>query len=628
LFSPPHIIDDKVKEMGIHRQVRRIVLSPAAEERDWCWLSLDYGFGENAVVSLADIYSAKLSGKRYLPVAGGWVDTRAVDLEPLLGGSGNPIAAQLAKSAIRLKLSRADILRLQAFAGPDVDFSIQTSGGEGGASDAGETLRRLLHMAPATVIKELSGLSGQLREYQHRGVEWLAYLFENRLGGLLCDEMGLGKTHQIMGLMVWLFTKKAEKAPFLVICPTTVISHWERKIREFAPALRPVVYHGVDRELDDALAPGTAIITSYGILLRDAERLAKVRFSVAAFDEAQALKNTATKTYAGARVLSAAMKVAVTGTPVENRLMDLKALMDLAVPGYLGSDSFFLARYENTGSERVRELRKLSGPFTLRRTKAKVLSELPEKIEDIRYCRLTETQVRLYRDAVATRRTGLLAVLEQEDQAIPYLHIFALLTLLKQICNHPASVTGERVHPGKNHLDSGKWQVFAELVDACLENDRKIVVFSQFVKMIDIIEAYLKEKGIGYAGITGKTRNRGREIDRFNNEGDCRVFVGSLKAGGSGIDLIGGSVVIHYDRWWNAAKEDQATDRVHRIGQTRGVQVFKLVTEGTLEEKISTIIDRKRKLMMDAVKEDDPAALKTFTRQELMDLLALPAMDV
>ena len=165
-------------------------------------------------------------------------------------------------------------------------------------------------------------------------------------------------------------------------------------------------------------------------------------------------------------------------------------------------------------------------------------------------------------------------------------------------------------------------------MDACLENDRKIVVFSQFLKMIDIIEAYLKEKGIGYAGITGKTRNRGREIDRFNNEGDCRVFVGSLKAGGSGIDLIGGSVVIHYDRWWNAAKEDQATDRVHRIGQTRGVQVFKLVTEGTLEEKISTIIGRKRKLMMDAVKEDDPAALKTFTRQELMDLLALPAMDV
>jgi SNF2 family DNA or RNA helicase len=298
--------------------------------------------------------------------------------------------------------------------------------------------------------------------------------------------------------------------------------------------------------------------------------------------------------------------------------------MDLTVPGYLGSDNFFARRYESEGANRLGELRQLVGPFTMRRTKKVVLAELPEKIEDIRYCRLTETQVRLYRDAVDTRRTSLLRALEHEDEAIPYIHIFALLTLLKQICNHPASISKDGFDPGKGTMDSGKWEVFAELVDACLENGQKIVVFSQFVKMIEIITRHLKNKGIGFAGITGQTRNRGREIDRFNEDENCRVFVGSLKAGGSGIDLIAGSVVIHYDRWWNAAKEDQATDRVHRIGQTRGVQVFKLVTEGTLEEKISTIIDRKRKLMADVIKDDDPGMLKTFSREELIDLLSLP----
>ncbi|MCD6586323.1 MAG: SWF/SNF helicase family protein, partial [Desulfobacteraceae bacterium] len=217
-----------------------------------------------------------------------------------------------------------------------------------------------------------------------------------------------------------------------------------------------------------------------------------------------------------------------------------------------------------------------------------------------------------------------LHALENEDEAIPYIHIFALLTLLKQICNHPASIVKKGFDTGKGPLDSGKWEVFEELVDACLENGQKIVIFSQFVKMIEIITRYLKNKGIGFASITGQTRNRGREIDRFNEDEDCRVFVGSLKAGGSGIDLIGGSVVIHYDRWWNAAKEDQATDRVHRIGQTRGVQVFKLVTEGTLEEKISAIIDRKRKLMADVIQDDNSGTLKTFSRQDLIDLLSLP----
>jgi superfamily II DNA or RNA helicase len=616
-FSPPNIIDERVAQLAIFRDISRVVITPSAEDRDWCWLSVEYGFGENGAVSLTDIYQAKLSGKRYLSVAGGWVDTRAIDLETVLGGADNSLTRQLAGSKTQIQLSRANLLRLQAATGKALEIREETQ-----TDCAG--IRTLLNMVPALPVKGLDGFASVLREYQHKGLEWMTFLFENGFGGLLCDEMGLGKTHQVMGLMVWLMKVKKERFPFLVICPTTVISHWERKITEYAPALHPIVYHGTDRELTNGNAPGTVLITSYGILMRDIRRLSKINFSLAAFDEAQFIKNTATKTYAAALDLNAIMKIAVTGTPIENRLGDLKALMDLTVPGYLGSDNFFVHRYESEGVNRLKELRQLVGPFTMRRTKNVVLAELPEKIEDIRYCLLTVSQVRLYRDAVDTRRTGLLRALDQEDEAIPYIHIFALLTLLKQICNHPASISKEGFDPGIGPLDSGKWEVFEELVDTCLENGQKIVVFSQFVKMIEIIIQHLKNKAIGFACITGQTRNRGREIDRFNEDDDCRVFVGSLKAGGSGIDLIAGSVVIHYDRWWNAAKEDQATDRVHRIGQARGVQVFKLVTEGTLEEKISTIIDRKRKLMADVIKDDDPGTLKTFSREELIDLLSLP----
>jgi SNF2 family DNA or RNA helicase len=230
----------------------------------------------------------------------------------------------------------------------------------------------------------------------------------------------------------------------------------------------------------------------------------------------------------------------------------------------------------------------------------------------------------LYRQAISGRGKGLLKSLQQGDSDIPYIHIFALLTLLKQICNHPASIPHSEEVAGDQPLDSGKWELFVELLETCLENGLKIVVFSQFVKMIEIIVNYFDSRDIITAGITGKTRHRGHQIDRFNNDPECRVFVGSLKAGGSGIDLTGGSVVIHYDRWWNAAKEDQATDRVHRIGQTRGVQVFKLVTEGTLEEKISAIIAKKKKLMGDVIAEDDPGLLKSFSREDLIDLIKMP----
>lgn len=626
IFSPPNIVDESVHRLKIHRKYDRIELVPSAMDRDWCWLSVSYGFGKNVRVSLSDIYRARLSGKRYLPVENGWVDTRSVDVGTLTGQPGSTLSGQIDAGHDILRMSCMDLLRMQAASEVPLAVSEKGDGEEYGR------IRSILEMRVPESFEALPGMAGSLRLYQRRGAQWLAFLHENRFGGMLCDEMGLGKTHQVMALMAWLTEKRKKPAPALVVCPTTVISHWARKIREHASALRPVVYWGADRELADMSVPGRVLITSYGILMRDITVLEKFRFSVAAFDEAQYIKNPATKSYRAARTLTADLKIAVTGTPVENRAVDLKALMDLVLPGYLGTDDMFRLHYESGDRGRHAELRRLIRPFTLRRTKVAVLDELPEKIEDIRYCRLTDTQVKLYRDAIDARGSGLLSRLEDGDADIPYIHIFALLSLLKQICNHPASIRTDsqnrpetlQTGPGNGTMGSGKWDLFVELVDTCLENGEKIVVFSQFIPMVNLILDHMKNKGVQTASITGSTRKRGEEIERFNTDPDCRVFVGSLKAGGSGIDLTGGSVVIHYDRWWNAAKEDQATDRVHRIGQTRGVQVFKLVTEGTLEEKIDALIRRKKKMAGEVIAEDDPGGLKNFTRDDLIGLLAMP----
>ncbi|MFO8085767.1 MAG: DEAD/DEAH box helicase [Desulfobacterales bacterium] len=621
IFSPPNIVDQSVSRLQIHREPTHLEIESApigSGEHDWCWLHFRYGFSENISVSLKDIYNARNEGKRFFPVNGGWVDVEAVNLENLCSSIGGDIRTQLASSEKKLKLNRIELLRLQAMFDKPIKINAPTK-------PESLLIRSIMEMRPTEPATGYENLTTSLRRYQQNGVDWLAFLYQNRFGGLLCDEMGLGKTHQVMALMVWLFRVKKQHSPFLVVCPTTVISHWLRKICEHASTLVPMLYHGTDRDLENMKTPGTVLITSYGILLRDIDQLEKMHFSVAVFDEAQCIKNPETKSYSAANVLKADMKIGVTGTPIENRLADLKALMDLAVPGYLGSDHQFQQRYEWGAKHRRKQLRKLISPFVLRRTKSAVLDELPEKIEDIRYCRLTETQVKLYREAVSGHGRGLIRQLQYENADIPYIHIFALLTLLKQICNHPASVCRDRgIHADNLILDSGKWDLFTELVNTCLENDRKIVVFSQFVAMIDMIVKHLENQKISTAVITGKTRKRSEQIDKFNNDPDCKVFVGSLKAGGSGIDLTGGSVVIHYDRWWNAAREDQATDRVHRIGQTRGVQVFKLVTEGTLEEKISAIIDRKKKLMSDVIFEDDPGLLNSFTRQELIELLTVP----
>ena len=621
LTNGPFVVDDSVRGFRILKEYDRIQIRPEALDLDWYWLSVDYGYG-NQEISLAEIVKTRKAGQRFIKSDEGWIDCASETFRDLEDIAADMRIENRSDSKERIGLSPMNLFRLQAQSRQPLEIT--------GRDKAVIPLRQMLALKPVEPLPPPAGLHSILRSYQELGTEWIHFLYQNRFGGLLCDDMGLGKTHEVMAFLVGLREKETAPEPFIVVCPTTVLSHWNNIVRRYAPSLNPVIYHGKERDLDKALAGHPLLLTSYGILRNDVEALETLNFSVAVFDEIQNLKNTQTVSYQSACRIRARMKLGLTGTPIENRLEELKALLDLTLPGYLGKDADFEHRYVKPietleDEERRVQLSNLVAPFTLRRKKESVLHDLPEKIEDMRICTLSEDQVKLYRDAVSAKGNRLLENLRQEGTAIPYIHIFALLNLLKQICNHPALI--EDKIDDYQDFQSGKWDLFKELLEESLESGQKVVIYSQFLKMIQIMEKHLAQEAIDFVSLTGKTVNREKVIQRFNQDPHCRVFVGSLKAGGVGIDLVAASVVIHYDRWWNAAKEDQATDRVHRIGQKRGVQVFKLVTEGTLEEKIAAIIEKKRNLMDSVIEESDPALMKSFTREELMELLTIPQWE-
>jgi superfamily II DNA or RNA helicase len=480
-------------------------------------------------------------------------------------------------------------------------------------------------------LVDLSGFQSRLRPYQEIGVRWLWFLYCHGLSGLLCDEMGLGKTHQAMGLLCAIqnaHQEQMEKVKYLVVCPTSVIYHWEDLLKRFLPGMKISVYHGMGRRLEDEF---DLLLTSYGTLRSEKKPLAKIDFELAIFDEIQVAKNTQSQTHRALKNINAHMHLGLTGTPIENRLLELKALFDLVIPNYLPGEAIFKEHFVNPieksqDPERKFLLSRLIKPFILRRKKSEVLLELPEKIEEISYCPLSDEQKTLYKETVLAHQKALEKELMDPSKPVPYIHIFSLLTKLKQICDHPSLLT-EDVESYKKH-SSGKWDLFVELLEETRDSGQKLVVFSQYLHMLDIIELYLKEKKIGFAGIRGSTRNRKEQLERFKEDPKCEVFVASLQAAGVGIDLVSASVVIHYDRWWNPAKENQATDRVHRIGQKRGVQVFKMVTKNTIEEHIHRLIEKKLGLMEGVIGFDEHDRIKGLDREELVELLRLMNQDI
>jgi superfamily II DNA or RNA helicase len=602
---------DSRRPLAILREPNVVTLEPAACERSWYWLSVRYGFG-NASISLEDVLRARREGITHLETESGLVDVHAPAFNVIAALEGR------ASEAGRVRLSGAETLRLVLSAGGDVRIE--------GTAAGRKPLERLLDNAPTHESADPVGLAAPLRPYQRKGLDWLSFLSENDLGGLLCDDMGLGKTHQAMALMLGLRaaarrSKPSQRWRSLVVAPTTVMTHWRDKLKAHAPDLDVVLHHGSARSAQDALANADVVVTSYGVLRNDVGAFADANLDLMILDEVQHLKNPDTLGHRAAAAVQCRLKLGLTGTPIENTVADLKALLDLVLPGYLGSNAAFQRFYVDRGPQGIADLRRVVSPFTLRRLKADVLRELPEKIEDVRTCRLSDDQIGLYRDAIDSRG-ALVATLGNRSERLPYVHVFALLTLLKRICNHPALALGRL--DDHESFQSGKWDLFRELLGEALDAGRKVVVFTQFLGMIELCSRHLTKLEVAHVSLTGASRDRGEIVRRFNHDDECRVFLGSLKAGGTPIDLTGGSVVIHYDRWWNAAREDQATDRVYRMGQNKAVSVLKLVTEGTLEEKISAMIENKRALANDVVRVDDPGDSKRFSREELIELLEPP----
>ena len=521
-----------------------------------------------------------------------------------------------------LQVDALGLMRLKASIG-DFDQFV-------GSSQILDRIRSKIEYNPNLQQPDIANTRLRLRQYQQEGLRWFWWLYKNQIHGLLADDMGLGKTHQAMALMSAIqqdeqsLSKAEIRQPvFLVICPTTVLEHWADKVHEFAPNLKPLLYHGPRRmsSLGKMGAAYQLMITSYGVLLRDIKKLSEISWHAVILDEAHFVKNNNTATYQAACRLNSRIRLCLTGTPMENHLGELKNLFDFLVPGYLGSDEYFRKNFilpiQNKDVETELALQKLIHPLKLRRTKKQVLQDLPAKVEDIRHCSLSQEQVRLYRSIIQMRAKPLLNQISDDSSPVPYLHVFAILQLLKQVCNHPALLKDSGAY--QEHA-SGKFELLKEIIEESLNSGNKIVIFSQYVKMIEIIGAYCKDQGIGHVLMTGQTRNRGRTIDRFQNDQDIKIFAGSLMAGGIGIDLTAASVVVHYDRWWNASKEDQATDRVHRIGQKKFVQVMKLVTRGTLEEKIDRMISKKQSIFNKFI-ENDEEIFKSLSRHDLMELL-------
>lgn len=531
----------------------------------------------------------------------------------------NQLGASRFKKENTVDLSILEWIKLQAFEDIEPPSDKTKEGRES------LKLLRYLQSFQTDDTLNLKGFKSQLRPYQYIGTKWLWFLYVHSLSGLLCDEMGLGKTHQAMALLASSFNdhhKGCKK--YLIVCPTSVIYHWEQLLEKFLPNVRVLVFYGVQRSLEGFCDRSDILLTSYGTLRSEQKILKGIDFKIAIYDELQIAKNAASQTHKALKSIKASMKLGLTGTPIENRLVELHSLFDVILPGYLPKESvykdmFVSAIEKNQDRGKIKLLRGLINPFVLRRKKEEVLQDLPEKIEEISYIDLSDQQAEMYKEAFNSYKKDIFQLIEDKSKPLPYMHIFSLFNTLKQICDHPALF--KKDPENFESYSSGKWELFTELLSEARESGQKVVVFSQYLHMLDIIENYLIKQNIDYAQIRGSTRNRRAQLEKFRDDPKCEVFIGSLQASGVGIDLVSASIVIHYDRWWNPAKENQATDRVHRIGQNRGVQVFKLVTKHTVEEHIHRLIEKKLGLLKDVVGYDDQDQIKQLEREELVSLL-------
>lgn len=463
-----------------------------------------------------------------------------------------------------------------------------------------------------------AALKAELRDYQHEGLNWLCLLDRFNFGGCLADDMGLGKTLQIIAFILAQREKYGHQTN-LVVVPTSLLFNWQEELRKFAPSVSVLLHYGAERQRNtDVLKPYEVVLTSYGMMVSDIRFLKTFRFNYIFLDESQAIKNPNSERYKAARLLQSRNKIVLTGTPVENNTFDLYGQLSFACPGLLGSKQYFRDIYaipidKFEYSKRASELQQKIRPFILRRTKQQVAKQLPAKTEMVIYCEMNAEQRKIY-DRYERELRELISATDEETIRKNSMHVLTGLTKLRQICNAPVLLK-----EGHSKEHAVKIEVLAEQIES-KSKEHKILVFSQFVGMLDLIKSELEHRNIPFEYLTGQTKDRGAKVHHFQTEEQVRVFLISLKAGGVGLNLTAADYVYLVDPWWNPAAEHQAIDRIHRIGQKKHIVAIRLICSNTVEEKIVRLQQKKKRLAQGLIKTE-AAFFKAMSKNELLEIL-------
>jgi SNF2 family DNA or RNA helicase len=491
-----------------------------------------------------------------------------------------------------------------------------------------EKIRRQNSQEAMEHVPPSPALQGELRPYQQVGLNWLRFLEKRGFCGILADEMGLGKTLQTLA---WIQLSRVDLEhqdfPALIVCPTSLVENWKEEAARFTPNLKVILLHGSTRHRRwKMLKDADIVITSYALMRRDVERHLEHTYSIVILDEAQHIKNHTTQNALAAKKLKAGHRLVLTGTPMENSVSDLWSIMDFLMPGYLGGHKEFHEHYEvpilaggELGEYAQSKLRRKLHPFLLRRLKKDVAKDLPPKIERIAPCKLTQDQHKVYTQLLQESKQRIQEMVERDGFNKSRMEILSTLLRLRQTCCH---IDLLRLEGLQSKYPSAKMDLFFELLDEALDSKHRVLVFSQFTSMLTILRKEMDQRNLEYCYLDGTTKDRQDVVRRFNRNQSIPVFLMSLKAGGTGLNLTGADMVIHFDPWWNPAVEAQATDRAHRIGQKRTVYSVKLVTKGTIEEKVVEMQRRKQDLI-DAALTTDEQVIQKLSWEDVRELLSL-----
>lgn len=605
-FIPDDLVDVTIRKDSVSARMR---VSSGVD-----WLGLDMTFDSGGVaVSEAELRTCLEHGRTLVKLADGTyapVDPENVSevLERMaeIYATSGPLGQKLPLSqAGRVK----DLMRLVT--------------GSKATASTDKLFGKLEDLGAVEPVAKPRSVKASLRPYQKAGYSWLVFLHNLGTGGILADDMGLGKTLQAIALLAWAKSKQ-KRALNLVIAPTSVVPNWEREIDKFCPGLKTVVWQGSDRhDQRKALDTADVMITSYALLRRDEELLHELDFRYVILDEAQHIKNPLSHTARTAKKLRSERRLALTGTPIENRLSEIWSIFDFVSPGLLGDLRSFENKYarpiDRGDEESAAQLRATIQPFVLRREKHEVAKDLPPKIEQEIVVPLADEQKVLYQQILREIRKSVMSEVEKKGVAKAQIQILAALTRLRQVACDPRLM---KLEADKwTDEESGKLQALREIMSEAIGGGHRVLVFSQFVTMLKIIRDALDADGVSYEYLDGSTKDRLDKVDAFNDDPSVSAFLISLKAGGTGLNLTGADTVVHFDPWWNPAVEDQATDRAHRIGQTRVVTVYRLIAKGTVEEKILQLSAKKRELVANVLSTEG-SPLKGLTKNDVSDLFS------